>query len=98
MSWLDDRQAADPAYPDPDTDPWASPGYAPDTSRGLPVEIAYTMGEQARQRNAGAEHPGLFQLHARLDSGHLEAARDVIADWTSGPDHISPGRDWHQLR
>jgi hypothetical protein len=56
MSWLDDMEAADPAYPSPgDEDPWAaSDDSVPDTSRGLPAEIGNAIGEWARQQNAPA--------------------------------------------
>jgi hypothetical protein len=66
MNWLDDMEAADPAYPAPGADPWAMPGYVPGTSRGLPAEADDAIG--------------LYELHARLDDGHLEAARQLIAD------------------
>ena len=58
MSWLDDMEAADPAYPGPETGPWAAEGYVPDTSRGLPGDIAYAIGEVARQQDAA---PGMEQ-------------------------------------
>jgi hypothetical protein len=54
MSWLDDMEPADPAYPEPDADPWSSPDYAPDTARGLHAEISNAIGEWARQQNAVA--------------------------------------------
>ena len=53
MSWLDEMEAADPAYPGDVSDPAA----------------------RTRARR------GLYQLHAGLDDGHLNAARDLIADW-----------------
>ncbi len=58
MSWLDDMEAADPAYPDSDADPWVAPDYVPDTSRGLPAEVGNVIGEWARQQNARAAEPG----------------------------------------
>jgi hypothetical protein len=91
MSWLDDMEAADPAYPDPDT---AAPGHV---SHDLPAGTGATTGEQAYGASARAGHPGLYDLHARLDSGHLDAVRALIADWT-GSGQASPGRDWHQIR
>ena len=53
MSWLDEMEAADPAYPG---------------------DVSYP----AARTRAGR---GLYQLHAALDDGHLNAARDLIADW-----------------
>jgi hypothetical protein len=46
MSWLDDMEAADPAYPDPHQDPWADPGYVPDISHGFSAETAYAPGDR----------------------------------------------------
>src|SRR5215831_2414248 len=61
MSWLDDMEAANPAHPSPDTDPRAAPDYVPDTSRGIPVGLAWEVGralsEQARQQNATVQAP-----------------------------------------
>jgi hypothetical protein len=125
MSWLDDMEAADPAYPSPrEADPWAAPDYAPDTSRAVSPEVANIIGNWARQHNApgpymrpgpnydldavrasAQERPGLYELHARLDDGHLNAARELIADWyqrqagyVSGVPHGGPGRDWQLIR
>ena len=53
MSWLDEMEAADSAYPGGVSCP-------------------------AARARAGR---GLYQLHAGLDDGHLNAARDLIADW-----------------
>ena len=53
MSWLDEMEAADPAYPG---------------------DVSYP----AASTRAGR---GLYQLHAGLDDGHLNAARDLIAAW-----------------
>ena len=53
MSWLDEMEAADSAYPG---------------------DVSYP----AAGTRAGR---GLYQLHAGLDDGHLNAARDLIADW-----------------
>ena len=53
MSWLDEMEAADSAYPG---------------------DVSYP----AARTRAGQ---GLYQLHAELDDGHLNAARDLIADW-----------------
>src|SRR6266536_207559 len=63
MSWLDDMEAADPAYPDPGADPWAAPDYVPDTSSGLPAGVCNAIvegarQEWARQQNARALEPG----------------------------------------
>jgi hypothetical protein len=64
MSWLDDMEAADPAYPGPDADPWAAPAYVPDTARGLPAEVGSAMGEWARQQNARTPEPRVAQPQA----------------------------------
>ena len=53
MSWLDEMEAADPAYPG---------------------DVSYP----AAGTRAGR---GLYQLYAVLDDGHLDAGRDLIADW-----------------
>ena len=53
MSWLDEMEAADAAYPG-------------------------DVSHPAARTRAGR---GLYQLHAGLDDGHLNAARDLIADW-----------------
>jgi hypothetical protein len=118
MSWLDDMEAADPAYPDPgDDDPHAALDFVPDTSRGVSPEVANIIGDWARQQNApdpytqpGADweagpQPGLYELHGRLDDGHLNAARELIADsyqrqagYVSGAPHDGPGRDWQLIR
>ena len=45
-------RGAEPGPADPGSDPWAAPDYVPDTSRGLPPEVAAVIGEWARQRNA----------------------------------------------
>jgi hypothetical protein len=116
MSWLDDMEA-DPAYPNPgEEDPWAAPDYVPDTSRGVSPEVANIIGDWARQQNApdpyaepvpgreAAPRPGLYDLHAGLDDGHLNAARELIADWydrqagyVRGARHDGPGRDWRLI-
>lgn len=64
MSWLDDMEAADPAYPDPDSDPWADwpfrdnqgDPYDPPSWVEWP-EAAHTTGERARA-DATAPVPG----------------------------------------
>ena len=53
MSWLDEMEAADSAYPG---------------------DVSYP----AAGTRAGR---GPYQLHAGLDDGHLDAGRDLIADW-----------------
>jgi hypothetical protein len=53
MSWLDEMEAADSAYPGDVSNPAA--------------------GTRAGR--------GLHQPHAGLDDGHLNAAKDLIADW-----------------
>jgi hypothetical protein len=99
MSWLDDMESADPAYPDPDDDPWAMPGYVPDTLCVLPAETGTAIGEWARQHNAEAEQ--LAPHHAPAEPGDrpLATAHDLIEDWraqharTPGAEYH--GRDWH---
>jgi hypothetical protein len=71
MSSLDHRETDDSAYPDP----WASPGYVPDTSRGLPVELARAMGEWAQVKAATLE-PG----HIDRDWRALRAAEAQARD------------------
>jgi hypothetical protein len=117
MSWLDDMEAAGPAYPGPGEEGrWAAPDYVPDTSRGVSPEVAGIIGDWARQQNApdpnsepgtgpeAGSRPGLYDLHARLDDGHLNAARELVADWynrqagyVSGAHHAGPGRDWRLI-
>ena len=77
MSWLDEMEAADSAYPGDVSHPGA-------------------------RTRAGQD---LYQLHAKLDDGHLNAARDLIADWYARPaNHVSEarprgsGRDWQPVR
>jgi hypothetical protein len=77
MSWLDEMEAADPAYPG---------------------DVSYP----AASARAGR---GLYQLHAGLADGHLNAARDLIADWYARlADHANEarpggsGRDWQPVR
>ena len=53
MSWLDEMEAADSAYPG---------------------DVSYPAASTRARR-------GVYQLHAGLDDGHLNAARDLLADW-----------------
>ena len=76
MSWLDEMEAADSAYPG---------------------DVSYP----AARTRAGR---GLYQLHAGLDDGHLNAARDLIADWYARQaNHVNEarpggsGRDWRPI-
>jgi hypothetical protein len=65
MSWLDEMEASDSAYPG---------------------DISYP----AAGTRAGR---GLYQLHAGLDDGHLNAARDLIADWYARQaNHVNEAR------
>jgi hypothetical protein len=81
MSWLDDMEAADPAYPDPSTDPWSDTAYVPDTSRGLPAEVGTAIGEWARQQNSIAGLEGPDRPWLILDSdGNLLADYRTKAD------------------
>ena len=65
MSWLDEMEAADPAYPG---------------------DVSYP----AAGTRAGR---GLYQLHAVLDDGHLDAGRDLIADWYARQaNHVNEAR------
>jgi hypothetical protein len=65
MSWLDEMEAADSAYPG---------------------DVSYP----AARTRAGR---GLYQLHAGLDDGHLNAARDLIADWYARQaNHVNEAR------
>ena len=65
MSWLDEMEAADSAYPG---------------------DVSYP----AAGTRAGR---GLYQLHAGLDDGHLNAARDLIADWYARQaNHVNEAR------
>ena len=48
---------------------------------------------------------GPYELHGRLDEGHLNAAREQIADWyqgqtayVSGAAYDGPGRTWQLIR
>ena len=71
MSWLDEMEAADSAYPG---------------------DVSYP----AARTRAGR---GLYQLHAELDDAHLNAARDLIADWYARQANHKArpggsGRDW----
>jgi hypothetical protein len=99
MSWLDDMEAADPAYPDPDDDPWASPGYVPDTLRGLPPETGTAIGEWARQQNTQTEERHIGEVLPARGDRRPVLARDLIEDWAArharvrGVEHH--GRDWH---
>lgn len=99
MSWLDDMEAADPAYPDPGQDPWADPGYVPDTSRGISIETAYAIGEWARQQNIEAERLRPGQGHPAPGDRRPVSARDLIDDWAArharAPGVEYHGRDWH---
>jgi hypothetical protein len=99
MSWLDDMEAADPAYPDPDEDPWADPGYVPGPSRGLSVETAHAIGEWARQENVKAERLRLDQVLPAPGDRRPVSARDLIGDWAARHARVPgveyPGRDWH---
>jgi hypothetical protein len=77
MSWLDEMEAADPAYPG---------------------DVSYP----AAGTRAGR---GLYQLHAVLDDGHLDAGRDLIADWyVRQANHVNEaradgsGREWRPVR
>ena len=77
MSWLDEMEAADSAYPG---------------------DISYP----AASTRAGR---GLYQLQAGLIDGHLNAARDLIADWyacqANHANEARPGgsgRDWRPVR
>ena len=77
MSWLDEMEAADPAYPG---------------------DVLYP----AARTRAGR---GLYKLHAGLDDGYLDAARDLIADWyarqanhTNEARPGGSGRDWRPVR
>ena len=77
MSWLDEMEAADSAYPG---------------------DVSYP----AARTRAGQ---GLYQLHAKLDDGHLNAARDLIADWYARQANHArqarpggSGRDWRPVR
>jgi hypothetical protein len=98
MSWLDDMEAADPAYADPDQDPWADPGYPPDTARGISVETAYATGEWARQQNAQVGPLRLDKGHPAPEDRRLISARDLIDDWAArharAPGVEYHGRDW----
>jgi hypothetical protein len=103
MSWLDDMEAADPAYPNPgDDDPWAGPGYVPGTSRGIPAETAYAASEWARQENITAERARPEQVQPDPGDRRPVPARDLIGGWAArharvpGVEH--PGRDWHLVR
>ena len=75
MSWLDEMEAADAAYPG-----------------DVSYPAARTRAEQ-----------GLYQLHAKLVDGHLNAARDLIADWYARQANHKArpggsGRDWGPVR
>jgi len=77
MSWLDEMEAADSAYPG---------------------DVSYP----AARTRAGR---GLYQLHAGMDDGHLNAARDLIADWyacqANHANEARPGgsgQDWQPVR
>ena len=71
MSWLDEMEAADSAYPG---------------------DVSYP----AAGTRAGR---GLYQLHAGLDDGHLNAARDLIADWYARQARPGgSGRGWRPVR
>ena len=77
MSWLDEMEAADSAYPGDVSHP------------GARIRAGW----------------GLYQLHAKLDDGHLNAARDLIADWYARQaNHVNkarPGgssRAWRPVR
>lgn len=100
MSWLDDMEAADPAYPDPgNDDPWAVPGHVPGTARGLPAEAADAIGERALQQGITAERARLEQAQPDPGDRHPVPARELIGDWAArharvpGVEHH--GRDWH---
>jgi hypothetical protein len=75
MSWLDEMEAADSAYPG---------------------DVSYPGAMTHGGR-------GLYQLHADLDDGHLNAARDLIADWYARQANHKArpggsGRDWRPAR
>jgi hypothetical protein len=108
MNWLDDMEAADPAYPDPEPDTGPVIGcdelgeirasddpsrdpvnrelFEQDMDRRLAerdVADRSLMDAAAAMRYPRAE-PGLYELHARLGDGHLDAARQLIADGRAG--------------
>ncbi len=99
MSWLDDMEAADPAYPDHSDDPWADPGYVPGTSRGISAEAAYAIGQWTRQEDIKADRARLDQVQPDHGDRRPVPARELIGDWAArharvpGVEHH--GRDWH---
>jgi hypothetical protein len=99
MSWLDDMEAADPAYPDPGQDPWSDLSYVPDTSRGLSGETVHAIGEWARQQDIKAERLRLDQGYSAPEDRRPVSARDLIDDWAArharAPGVEYHGRDWH---
>ena len=102
MNWLDDREAADPACPDPGDDPWAAPGYVPDTSRGLSVETAYAIGQWLAQQSARTEWPHPGQADTASADRCPVPVRDLIDDSATrhgrAPGVEHHGRDWHIVR
>jgi hypothetical protein len=71
---------------DPLTDPVNRQIFEEDTDRRLAQrDLAYTsLMDAAASMRDPASRPGLYELDARLDGGHLAAARQVIADARPG--------------